>query len=431
MVGTDSAWNAGPDSSAFDAILRAVGPQVLGILARRHRRFDEAEDAVQEALLAAATQWPGQGVPDSPRAWLLAVATRRLIDQRRAAVARERRESRVTSAAGLDEPVTWLPQDLGEPETDDSLTLLFMCAHPALSPASQLALTLRAAGGLTTAEIARAFFVPEATMAQRISRAKQTIRAAGGRFELPAPSQRAERLRIVLHVLYLIFNEGYTATTGPELHRVELTAEAIRLARDLHRLLPTDGEVTGLLALMLLTDARRAARTNADGDLVPLAEQDRTLWDRSKLDEGVRLLQDAMSNQALGPYQLQAAIAAIHDEAPDASATDWPQILGLYRLLGRFMPNPMVWLNEAVATAMVLGPAAGLAMLEQATGDGRLAVNHRADAVRGHLLEMLGDADGAAMAYRRAARMTTSSAERRYLERKAAAPSRSGPPPER
>ncbi len=429
MVETDPATNAGPDTGNLEGILRTVGPQVLGILARRHRRFDEAEDAVQEALLAAATQWPGQGVPDSPRAWLLAVGTRRLIDQRRAAVARERRESRVTIGVGLDEPVTWLPQDLGEPETDDSLTLLFMCAHPALSPASQLALTLRAAGGLTTAEIARAFFVPEATMAQRISRAKQTIRTAGGRFELPAPSQRPERLQIVLHVLYLIFNEGYTATTGLELQRVELTAEAIRLARDLHRLRANDGEVTGLLALMLLTDARRAARTNADGDLVPLAEQDRTLWNRSKVDEGVRLLQSAMKNQALGPYQLQAAIAAIHDEAPDAAATDWPEILALYRLLGRFVPNPMVWLNEAVATAMVLGPAAGLAMLEQATRDGRLDANHRADGVRGHLLDMLGDADGAAIAYRRAARMTTSSAERRYLERKAAALSRSGPQP--
>ncbi len=395
----------------IEDLLRDLAPRVLGTLARRHGQFDACEDAVQEALLAAAQRWPVEGVPEQPRGWLLTVATRALVDHWRADSARRRREA----AVALD------PAEQRSDDPDDTLTLLFLCCHPALSPPSQLALTLRAVGGLTTAQIAAAFLVPEATMAKRITRAKRQIREAGARFTAPPTPERGARLAVVLHVLYLVFNEGYTA-----LYRTDLTAEAIRLARLLHRLLPGECEVAGLLALMLLTDARRSARTTADGDLVPLADQDRTLWNRSKIDEGVRLLQAAMSNQALGPYQLQAAIAAIHDEAPSASATDWPEILALYRLLGRFMPNPMVWLNEAVATAMVLGPAAGLAMLDQATGDGRLAANHRADAVRGHLLEMLGDDDGAAMAYRRAARMTTSSAERRYLERKAAAPSRSG-----
>jgi predicted RNA polymerase sigma factor len=305
-------------------------------------------------------------------------------------------------------------------DEDDTLTLLFMCCHPALSPPSQLALTLRAVGGLTTAQIASAFLVPEATMAQRISRAKQRIRATGIPFRMPPESEMAERLRVVLHVLYLIFNEGYTATSGPDLQRLELTREAIRLTREVRRLLPDDGEVAGLLALMLLTDARRAARTRPDGALVPLAKQDRALWDRELIREGVELVSDTLARAPIGPYQVQAAIAAIHDEAPRANDTDWPQILALYEVLERLSPNPMVTLNRAVAVAMVHGPQAGLDLLETLGDDDRVAAHHRLEVVRGHLLEMAGDHEGAVASYRVAARRTTSLPERRYLEGRAA-----------
>jgi RNA polymerase sigma factor (sigma-70 family) len=400
-------------------LLRQFAPQVLGSLVRRYGHFDLAEDAVQEALLAAALQWPEQGIPENPRGWLITVAVRRLTDELRSDEARRRREER--AAAELPREHVEPPPDAEQVPTgeDDTLTLFFLCAHPALSPASQLALTLRAVGGLATAEIARAFLVPDATIAQRISRAKQQIKASHIPFKLPAESERAARLTVVLHVLYLIFNEGYTASSGPDLQRGELTSEAIRLAREVRRLLPDDGEVAGLLALMLLTDARRAARTRTDGSLVPLAEQDRERWNGSYIEEGVALVTDALARSPLGPYQLQAAIAAVHDEAAQAADTDWPQILVLYELLKRISPNPMVTLNHAVAVAMVKGPQAGLELLGPLDDDRRLAEHHRLDAVRAHLLEMAGHRAAARSSYQRAARRTTSLAERRYLEARA------------
>jgi RNA polymerase sigma factor (sigma-70 family) len=393
-------------------LLRQLAPRVLGALVRRYGRFDTCEDAVQEALLAAAVQWPQEGVPDNPHGWLTTVAARRLTDQWRSDSARRTREE---TAATLEPP-----GEVEAPEEDDTLTLLFLCCHPALSPPSQVALTLRAVGGLTTAQIASAFLVPEATMAQRISRAKQSIRSSGGEFTMPPEDERADRLRVVLHVLYLIFNEGYTATSGPDLQRAELAVEAIRLTRAVHRLLPDDGEVAGLLALLLLTDARRPARTRADGALVPLAEQDRGRWNAASIAEGVALISETLPRAQLGPYQLQAAIAAIHDEAEDADATDWPQILALYDLLERVSPNPMVTLNRAVAVAMVHGPQAGLDVLAGLDDDERLARHHRLEAVRAHLLEMAGDHPAARDSYRSAASRTTSLPEQRYLEERAA-----------
>ena len=401
-------------------LLRQLTPQVLGALVHRYRRFDACEDAVQEALLAAAAQWPKEGVPANPRGWLITVASRKLTDQLRADTARRRREATVGVMDWAGEPVVSAPGEESTTDQDDTLTLLFLCCHPSLSPASQLALTLRAVGGLTTAQIAHAFLVPETTMAQRISRAKQTIRTAGARFSLPPEGEREERLRVVLHVLYLIFNEGYAASGGPELQQAELTTEAIRLARDLHRLLPDDGEVTGLLALMLLTDARRAARTLPDGALVPLADQDRARWNQAFIREGVGLITASLARARLGQYQLQAAIAAVHDEASAAGETDWLQILALYDLLARVAPNPMVTLNQAVAVAMVRGPASGLDLLATIEADERMARHHRLEAVRAHLLEMAGDAEGALISYRTAARRTTSIPERRYLEDRAA-----------
>ena len=400
--------------------VRRLVPEVLSALVRRHGHFDACEDAVQEALLAAAAQWPVQGWPDNPKAWLMTVASRRLTDQLRRNAARRRREE--AEAARTPPPLDGA--DFGDagspPARDDTLTLLFLCCHPALSPASQVALTLRAVGGLSTAEIAGAFLVPEATMAQRISRAKQRIKAAGATFELPPRAEHARRLGVVVHVLYLIFNEGYTATSGTQLVRAELTAEAIRLARQLHRVVPGNNEVAGLLALMLLTDARRAARTAPDGSLVPLSEQDRTLWNADAIAEGVDLVTRALSTGPLGPYQLQAAIAAVHDEAPTAEATDWPQILALYALLERVAPNPMATLNRAVALAMVQGPAAGLAVLDTLSTDDRIAASHHLLSVRAHLLEMAGDHDAARAGYREAARRTTSEPERRHLLTRAA-----------
>jgi RNA polymerase sigma factor (sigma-70 family) len=401
-------------------LLRALAPRVLGVLVRRYGRFDACEDAVQEALLAAAVQWPQEGVPDSPQAWLVTVASRRLADQLRSEQARRRREDTAAAQVPADEAFAPAPGDEQPPERDDTLTLLILCCHPALSPASQLALTLRAVGGLTTAQIASAFLVPEATMAQRISRAKQSIKATAIPFAMPPEPERGERLRVVLHVLYLMFNEGYAASSGPDLQRGELTREAIRLARTVHALLPDDGEVAGLLALMLLTDARRAARTGPDGSLIALAEQDRALWNREAIEEGTALISAALAEATLGPYQLQAAIAAVHDEAPRAQDTDWPQILALYELLERVAPNPMVTLNHAVAVAMVRGPRAGLELLATLDADDRMAAHHRLDAVRAHLLEMAGDHDAARATYRSAARRTTSLPEQRYLEARAA-----------
>ena len=399
-------------ASTFEDQLRELAPQVLGALVRRYGHFDACEDAVQEALLAAAVQWPDQGLPQNPRGWLVTVASRRVTDQLRSDYARQRREDTTGALAPRDE--------LEVPDRDDTLTLLFLCCHPAVSPASQLALTLRAVGGLTTAQIASAFLVPEATMAQRISRAKQRIKSTGIPFEQPAEDDRADRLGVVLHVLYLIFNEGYTATSGPRLHRTDLTGEAIRLVRMVHRLLPQDGEVAGLLALMLLTNARRPARTRPDGSLVPLEEQDRTRWDQAAIKEGVALVTDALARAPIGPYQLQAAIAAVHDEAPIAADTDWRQILALYDLLERLAPNPMVTLNRAVAVAMVRGPEAALDLLATLDADDRMARHYRLAAVRAHLLEMAGDRAAARAGYQTAARRTTSLPERRYLESRAA-----------
>jgi RNA polymerase sigma factor (sigma-70 family) len=404
-----------PGARDIEELLRELAPEVLGALVRRYGRFGACEDAVQEAMLDALTSWPVRGVPDSPKGWLLTVASRRLIDEVRSEHARRRREQEDAAAAAPLEQ----PQRPGA-DHDDSLTLLFLCCHPALSGPSQIALTLRAVGGLSTAQIAAAFLVPEATMAQRITRAKEAIRASGARFEMPGPAERPARLGIVLHVLYLIFNEGYTATAGTGLTAPELSGEAIRLTRWLHRLLPDGAEVTGLLALMLLTDARRAARTGPDGSLIPLGEQDRNLWDPAQIAEGVALVSAVLPAGQVGPYQVQAAIAAVHDEATSIGTTDWPQILGLYELLEQLAPGPMVSLNRAVAVAMVAGPAAGLDLLRELESDRRLVGHHRLHATRAHLLEMSGDARGAVTSYREAARRTTSLPERRYLTGRAA-----------
>ncbi|GAA2666709.1 RNA polymerase sigma factor [Streptomyces lunalinharesii] len=393
----------------FEDLLRALAPQVLGTLVRRYGQFEGCEDAVQEAVLAATLQWPADGVPTNPRGWLVTVASRRLIDQLRSDRARRERESATATEV--------VPEDV--PDTDDSLVLLFLCCHPTLTAASQTALTLRAVGGLTTAEIARAFLVPEATMAARISRAKQRIKAAGSAFGLPDGAEREERLRVVLHVLYLIFNEGYTASSGSELHRADLAHEAIRLVRMVHAQLPDDGEVTGLLALMLLTHARREARTTPAGDLVPLDEQDRGAWDRALINEGLALVKASLAGPALGPYQLQAAIAATHAAAATADETNWPQVHALYLILERIAPNPMVTLNRAIALAETAGPRAGLALLATLDDDARMAGHHRLLSVRAHLLEKTGDTAGAYAHFRRAAKATASLAEQRYLEARA------------
>ena len=397
----------------FEDLLRELTPQVLGALVRRHGQFEECEDAVQEAILAASRQWPDEGVPANPRGWLITVASRRLIDQVRSEHARRERETAVAveaEARGDTDDV---------PDQDDTLVLLFLCCHPVLTASSQTALTLRAVGGLTTGEIAAAFLVPEPTMGARISRAKQKIKQAGSQFALPAKEQWPQRLGVVLHVLYLIFNEGYTASSGADLHRAELAGEAIRLTRMVHRQLPGDGEVAALLALMLLTDARSAARTTADGDLIPLAEQDRTRWDAAMIAEGTELISAAMTNAVPGPYQLQAAIAATHAEAARAEDTDWRQVHILYKILERIAPNPMVTLNRAVALAELEGPKAALDLLSTLDEDERMAGHHRLTAVRAHLLEDAGDLPAARANYLRAAKETASLAERRYLSARA------------
>jgi predicted RNA polymerase sigma factor len=409
----------------IEDLLRECAPRVLGALVRRYGQFDACEDAVQEALLAAALQWPAQGVPDRPQSWLLTVAGRALVDGWRAESARRRRETATAldpaePAPAVDLPAAHLDGTGSDVDHDDTLTVLFLCCHPALSPPSQLALTLRAVGGLTSAQIAAAFLVPEATIAKRIGRAKQRIRAAGARFELPAEPERTERLRVVLHVLYLVFNEGYTTSSGPALQRTDLTSEAIRLTRLLHHGVPGEAEVAGLLALMLLTDARRTARTDPDGRIVPLADQQRELWNRAAIAEGQAILARTLGTGPIGQYQLQAAIAALHDEAPTATATDWPQILALYDVLATVAPGPVVTLSRAVAVAMVHGPMAGLALLGTLDTDERMAHCHRLEAVRAHLLEQAGDTTAARESYLRAATMTASLPEQRYLELRAA-----------
>jgi RNA polymerase sigma factor (sigma-70 family) len=397
--------------------LRELTPQVLGIVVRRFHDFAAAEDAVQEASLAAAMQWPRDGLPENPRAWLTQVAFRRMTDHIRSESARRRRETE----AALEMDQLAPPVDAArESDQDDTLILLFMCCHPALTPASAIALTLRAVGGLTTAEIAHAFLVPEPTMAQRISRAKQSIQDSGIPFQLPTAGERAQRLRAVLHVLYLIFNEGYTSSIGPHLRRADLSHEAMRLTRIVRHLQPDDTEVAGLLSLMLLTDARRLARTGAEGELIPLAQQDRALWDRQQITEGVALLSATLLKGAVGPYQLQAAIAAVHDEAARAEDTDWPQILALYDLLERMSDNPMVALNRAIAAAMVHGVTKGLELLDALKDDARVAEHHRLDAVRAHLLELAGNLEAAVRHYRAAAAKTANLPERNYLLTQAA-----------
>ncbi|MFG2340707.1 RNA polymerase sigma factor [Streptomyces yangpuensis] len=421
---------SGPPASepAGEDLLRRLVPQVLGALVRRYGHFDAAEDAVQEALLAAARQWPEEGRPRNPRGWLIRVASRRLTDQLRSEDARRRREETAAALTPRDEFVAPPPGEGRAPAEEDTLALLFLCCSADLPATGRIALTLRAVGGLTTAEIARALLVPEATMAQRISRAKRRIKASPAPFRTSEQAQaqeqaqeqeRAARLADVLHVLYLIFNEGYTAGSGRELQRADLAAEAIRLTRAVHRLLPDDGEVAGLLALMLLTDARRAARTGPDGSLIPLAEQDRTRWDRAAVTEGVALVSDALTRSPLGPYQLRAAIAAVHDEAPSDEATDWAEILALYEVLVRLVPGPVERLNHAVAVAMVHGPRRALDLLAELDDD-RLAGHHRLEAVRAHLLERAGDLAAARAAYTKAAGLTLSAPERRYLRSRAA-----------
>jgi RNA polymerase sigma factor (sigma-70 family) len=393
--------------AAIVGLLRELAPHVLGVLVRRNGNFEDCEDAVQEALLAAAVSWPVDGVPKNPTGWLITTSSRRLVETWRKDAARRRREG-----AYALEPAS-SPGAVSE--VDDTLAVVFLCCHPELAVPSQVALTLRAVGGLTTAEIARALLLPEATVGQRISRAKARIRDTGAQFRMPTARERDERLPAVLHVLYLIFNEGYTTTSGEALNRVELTSEAIRLTRQLHDSLPDEGEVAGLLALMLLTDARRAARTRPDGALIPLAEQDRSRWDRAAIAEGVAILEATLPVAKPGPYQLQAAIAAVHDEAADVDATDWPQILTLYDVLATLAPGPMVALNRTVAVAMVRGPAAALSELNDAAADPALSGHHRVDAVRAHLLEQLGDRDAAREYYLHAAQHTRSLPERRYL----------------
>jgi RNA polymerase sigma factor (sigma-70 family) len=399
-------------SAQIEGLLRELAPQVLTALVRHFGGFDTCEDAVQEALLAASMQWPVEGVPGNPKGWLITVASRRRTEMWRSDTARQRREETVA----LMEPPDAAPSS----SIDDSLTLFLLCCHPALTQASQVALTLRAVGGLSTAEIARAFLVPEATVAQRISRAKQRIKASGAEFLPPTEQERPQRMDAVLRVLYLVFNEGYAASSGAELQRVELTAEAIRLTRQLREMLPGDGEVAGLLALMLLTDARRRARTRDDGALIPLAEQDRALWDRPAIALGIDLITKTLASAPIGPYQVQAAIAAVHDEAARYEDTDWPQILGLYEVLQALAPGPMVTLNRLVALAMVDGPRAGLEELELAQADPALAGHHRVEAVRAHLLDLTGDREAAREHYRLAAERTLSLPERRYLESRAA-----------
>ena len=412
--------NDAGSAAHIEHLLRELAPQVLGAVARRCADFAVAEDVVQEALLAAAVQWPQQGIARNPRGWLYHVAMRRLTDQLRSELARRRREDDVAREAHFHTPLApgleWTP----DTQEDDSLLLLFMSCHPSLTPPSAIALTLRAVGGLTTAEIARAFLVPETTMAQRISRAKQTIKASNISFSMPNAAERAKRLGSVLHVLYLIFNEGYASSSGDDLQRPDLSNEAIRLARAVYASLPDESEVAGLLALMLLNDARKAARTGASGELIPLDEQDRSLWNRAQIAEGVALLSQAFARGSVGYYQLQAAVAAVHDQAASMATTDWPQILQLYDLLLKLADNPMVGLNRAVAVAMVHGPAAGPRLLDELEDTGKLAEHYRLDAVRAHMLEQAGEHERALMFYRRAAERTASLPERNYLTTRAA-----------
>ncbi len=401
------------DHTGVEGLLRQLAPQALGAVVRRYGHFADAEDAVQEALVAAAASWPAGGVPDHPLAWLVRVASRRMTDLYRSDEARRRRE---------DVAASWSkePPDPAKGQ-DDTLVLFFMCCHPALAPSSAVALTLRALGGLSTREIAAAFLVPEATMAQRISRAKRTLADGGASFALPDVAARTPRLSLVLRVVYLVFSEGYASSGGPDLTRLDLAAEAIRLGRLLHELLPDEPEATALLALMLLTEARRPARTAGDGALVALADQDRARWDRTLIAEGTALAGAALEQPPIGEYAVQAAVAALHDAAPRYEDTDWERILSLYTVLERMTDNPVVRLNRAVAVAMVQGPDAGLALVDELAESGALARSHRVHAVRAHLLEQQGDTAAARVEYVTAAAGTDNLRERDYLTLRAAA----------
>ena len=401
------------DHTGAEGLLRELAPRALGAVVRRYGHFADAEDAVQEALVAAAGSWPANGVPDRPLGWLVRVASRRMTDLYRSDEARRRRED--AAASRSREPL--------DPASgrDDTLVLFFMCCHPSLAPSSAVALTLRALGGLTTREIAAAFLVPEATMAQRISRAKRTLADGGESFALPDVAARAQRLSLVLRVVYLVFSEGYASSGGPDLTRLDLATEAIRLGRLLHELLPDEPEPAALLALMLLTEARRPARTAADGGLVPLAHQDRARWDRALIVEGTALASAALEHGPLGEYSVQAAVAALHDAAPRYEDTDWERILALYTLLGRMTDSPVVRLNRAVAVAMVDGPDAGLALVDELAASGALARSHRVHAVRAHLLEQKGATAAARAEYVSAAAGTDNLRERDYLTLRATA----------
>ena len=401
----------------IEQLLRELAPQVLGAVTRRFQDFTAAEDATQEAMIAAAGQWQAAGIPDNPRGWLIQVACRRMADHFRSESARKAREAQAIANR--------CPPEM-ETAEDDTLVLMFMCCHPSLTTSSAIALTLRAVAGLTTSQIARAFLVPETTMAQRISRAKQSIKASGVPFSMPPVEERAVQLRSVRHVLYLIFSEAYTSSEGAQLQDVELSREAIRLTRVVHRMLPEDPELAGLLALMLLTDARRTARSGPGGELIPLTKQDRSLWDRDRIAEGVAILTASLTRGSVGAYQLQAAIAALHGEAAGADDTDWPQILALYELLRRMSENPMVRLSHAVAFAMVHGAGKGLELVDALETEGGLKGHHRLAAVRAHLFEMAGDPGEAVRNYRLAASRTASIPERDYLINQAARISGSG-----
>jgi RNA polymerase sigma factor (sigma-70 family) len=396
-------------------VWRRASPHVLGALLRRHGDFGDCEDAAQEALVAAAQQWPRDGIPDNPRGWLVRVASRRLIDQARAARARAAREEAAAAAQPRDAEQAPAADAPPVPETDDTLQLLLLCCHPALTRPSQVALTLRAVAGLSTVQVASAFLVPEATMAQRVSRAKATLRSAGARFEAPAEADAPGRVAAVLDVLHLVFNEGHTRSGGDTLLDTSLALEAIRLTRQLRRLLPDHDEVAGALALMLLTHARTDARTDESGDLVPMSEQDRSRWDQGLIAEGVAILEEVLPRGHVGRYQLQAAIAAVHAEAPTAEETDWLQICLLYEMLEKVAPSPAVRLNRAVAEGMSLGPAQGLALVEPLVNDPAMRRHHRTYAVQAHLLEMAGRPEEAVRAYRKAAQLTASQPEQRYL----------------
>ncbi|MFE6864815.1 RNA polymerase sigma factor [Nocardia sp. NPDC057668] len=399
-------------------VWRRESPHVLAALLRRHGDLGHCEDAAQEAAEAATVQWDRDGVPTDPRGWLITVASRRLIDRVRADRSRAGREEAVAAAQPRDAHTAPAADRAPIGDSDDTLRMLVLCCHPSLSRPSQVALTLHAVCGLGTAEIAAAYLVPTRTMTQRLTRARSTLRSAGAVFELPSRADLPARIAAVLDVCHLLFTEGHTRSTGSALVDWSLTAEAMRLTRQLHCAIPDHDEIAGALALMLLTDARTATRTEA-GELVPLADQDRSRWDRDLIAEGVAILERVLPRGHIGRFQLQAAIAAVHAESPTWQDTDWPQISILYAMLDRVAPGPFVTLNRAVAVGMERGPAHGLALLAPLLDNPSMRRHHRTHAVRAHLLEMLGDRAAAIESYRRAAQLATSVPEQRYLNDRA------------